>query len=210
MAAGVVVAVMVGGVLALRPTPAKSVATLTRAPKTDVSSADKDPFASSSGASATVQELASGGAPLEVTMANGAQLSLEPHTRVRAHAPAGPRLELELEVGAIRVRHPMALTDAAPRVSTPAYALVARSSDFLVGYWADRSFIDVRAGEIRVDGGSFGAGTVIAAGERREVRAQASPAKSAAQAAPHSCRLAGSALGRASARVGRALCIARS
>ena len=118
------------------------------------------------------QALASGAAPLTVTLASGAKLELEPRTRLRAIRPLGPSSELELATGALRVRLPRPpAAHEAPVLKTPAFRLVALSDDFSAGFWADRYFIAVRSGEVRVEGNDFEGETIIPAGERREVRA---------------------------------------
>ncbi|MEO1334841.1 MAG: zf-HC2 domain-containing protein, partial [Myxococcota bacterium] len=119
------------------------------------------------------QQLASGAAPLMVTLASGARLELEPLTELQAIDPLSPQLELRLSVGAVRVRTPtLPSTANAPILRTPAFELTAQSNDFLAGYWANKYFIDVRSGSVRVTGENFESGTIISAGERREVRAQ--------------------------------------
>ena len=128
------------------------------------------------------QQLASGAAPLTVTLASGARLELEPRTRMVAASPLGPRTELQLSEGAVRVRLPRPPTaEAAPILTTPSFRLVADSDDFTVGFWTNLYFIDVRSGRVRVDGDDFPASTVVEAGQRREVRAPGRPAESPAE-----------------------------
>ncbi len=127
--------------------------------------------ADASGALA-VQELVSGEGALTVTLASGARLVLDPHTQVRAAtAGDGRRIELQLAVGAVRMRLPRRPPVAeAPVLSTPSFRLVALSEDFSAGYWADRYFIDVGSGRVRVQSDGLSDDLVVPAGQRHEVK----------------------------------------
>ena len=131
------------------------------------------------------QQLASGAAPLTVTLASGARLELEPRTRVRAITPFGPQIELALSVGALRVRLPQRPGPGQePVLTTPGFRVVAQSDDFSAGFWSDHFFIDVRTGQVRVDGVAFAEGEVIRAGQRREIRQDRRPQDTAPRKLP--------------------------
>ncbi len=121
------------------------------------------------------QVLASGSAPLDVTLASGASLHLSESSEVTVRSPAARPLELQLQVGQLDVHSPEPSYDggAAVMVRTPAYVAAASSKDFSVGYQADSYFVEARDGEVAVRGRGFVEGTVVKAGERRTVQARA-------------------------------------
>ncbi|MEM7677848.1 MAG: zf-HC2 domain-containing protein [Myxococcota bacterium] len=131
----------------------------------------------------SAHQLVSGASPLTVTLASGTRLDLEPRTQLQTvdsqETEPEPRLALKLEMGSVRVRTPwMPSSSNAPVLRTPAFELLAQSNDFLAGYWADKHFIDVRSGSVQVTGENFVSGTIISAGERREVRSNPPETKS--------------------------------
>ena len=180
LAAASVVAMMVWGAVASRQTAMEARPKALRSVPSTEAAASNDP-AIDAPSSPDEQLLASGAAPLTVTLASGARLELEPRTRVRATAHR-TRVQLSLAEGALRVRVPRP-TEAfeRPTLETPAFKLQADSEDFYTGFWSDKYFIDVRNGSVTVSGDDFSEATVIKAGERREGPArfvEASPARS--------------------------------
>jgi hypothetical protein len=126
------------------------------------------------------QVLASGSAPLDVTLASGTSLHLAPSSEVLVQSPQAQPTELMLEVGQLDVRSPVRLLQGRPAVTvrTPRYVASAASEDFTVGYRADSYFVEARDGEIAVRGEGFEDGTVVRAGERRTVQSEKPPAPS--------------------------------
>lgn len=120
------------------------------------------------------QVLASGEAPLEVKLASGTALHLAPRSEVIVRSPALPA-DLVLESGELDIRAPVATHEGRPAVvvETPAYVAAARSRDFSVGFTADRYFVEAREGSVTVEGEGFGEATVVKAGQRRTVKAEA-------------------------------------
>lgn len=119
------------------------------------------------------QVMASGEAPLDVTLASGTELHLAPRSELIVRSPALPA-DLVLETGELQVRAPVAAHAGGPAVvvETPVYVAKAQSRDFSVGFTADRYFVEARQGSVAVEGDGFGGGTVVEAGQRRTVKAE--------------------------------------
>jgi hypothetical protein len=120
------------------------------------------------------QVLASGSAPLDVTLASGTSLRLAPSSEVTVKSPEARPTELVLEVGELDVRSPVRVEKGEPAVTvrTPVYVAAASSLDFSVGVRTDGYFVEARDGEIAVEGEGFDEGTIVRAGERRTVQAK--------------------------------------
>lgn len=113
------------------------------------------------------QVIASGPAPLELTLASGASLRVKEQTKVVAEAPTGPAVSLTLERGALDVSLPRRPEgDESFEIHTPGFVANARSADFSVGYQADEFSVEVRDGEVDVEGPVIGPKKTLVEGER--------------------------------------------
>ncbi|MBK6687092.1 MAG: FecR domain-containing protein [Deltaproteobacteria bacterium] len=137
------------------------------------------------------QAIASGPAPLELTLASGANLKLKEQTKVVAEAPGGPAVSLTLERGALDVSLPRRPEGGESfEIHTPGFVANARSANFSVGYQADEFSVEVRDGEVDVEGPVIGPKKTLVEGERLagstrpRAPASAPTAKSKARPAP--------------------------
>lgn len=113
------------------------------------------------------QVITSGPAPLELTLASGASLKVAAQSKVVSEAPTGPKVSLTLESGALDVSLPHRPAEGESfEVHTPGFVATARSTDFSVGYRADEFSVEVREGEVDVEGPAVGAKKTVTEGER--------------------------------------------